>query len=165
MAAILGHAPSQLRPQSKILRILKGRAPRSSPRPLDSARKTSLSAQASCALASLWCSLPQPPSHSPLPTPRPAQWFLLLCTPATKMVSPCCLHSDIPPPPPAPPPRAHARWLPLTMDIRTRSLLCSRISAALAFIPNPLVPCPRRDTGGLWDLQDLEPRWAAQGAY
>ena len=100
MAAILGHAPSQLRPQSKMLRILKGRAPRSSPRPLDSERKTSLSAQPSCALASLWCFLPQPPSHSPLPTPRPAQWFLLLCTPATKMVSPCCLHSDIPPPTP-----------------------------------------------------------------
>lgn len=93
MAAILGHAPSQLRPQSKMLRTLKGR-------PLDSARKTSLSAQPSRPLASLWCSLPQPPSHAPLPTPRPAQWFLRLCTPAIKMVSPCCLHSDIPPPPP-----------------------------------------------------------------
>lgn len=106
MAAILGHAPSQLRPQSKMLRTLKGR-------PLDSARKTSLSAQPSRPLASLWCSLPQPPSHAPLPTPRPAQWFLRLCTPAIKMVSPCCLHSDIPPPPH----RAHARWLPLTMGI------------------------------------------------
>lgn len=162
MAAILGHAPPQLRPQSKRLRIQKGKAPRSSPRSLDSARRTSLSAQPSRPLASLCCSLPQPPSHSPLPSPRPAQWFLLLCTPATKMVSPCCLHSDVP--------SAHTRvGYPWPWISAPAPLLCSRISAALGANPlfqSLLFPVlAETRAGGLWDLQDLDPRWAAQGAY
>lgn len=68
-------------------------APRAVPA-LDSARKTSVSAHPRLAAAAR---PPFPSSRrteaisSPAFPPRPAQWFPLRSTPATEMVSPCCL--------------------------------------------------------------------------
>lgn len=133
MATFVDHADSQLCPRgrhgaSHTVGACGGGGHREPAPPSDLARRTSVSAQPRLAGAVR----PPFPSSRPfeaissLASPlRPARWFPLRSTPATEMVSPCCLPSRNP--------RTRA-GMPLSVVIRARSP-AAQSSVALGAVP------------------------------